>query len=69
MNRKPIDIMDAITRGAERRDHRIVILEPGEELSDAICDQMEADGYVFDHSPAADETGKRKVYFVPRDEP
>jgi len=67
-NGKQIDLaefMRAAVSGIEREDHRLVVLERGEFITDEIDAQMEADGYKFACAPAADKTtGQRKVYFT-----
>jgi hypothetical protein len=66
-NGKQIDLqefMRAAVSGIEDEDHRVVVLERGEFISDAVAEWMEADGYKFAASPAADVTGQRKVYFT-----
>jgi hypothetical protein len=59
-----MDIMDAILAGVKKRDHMIVRAPIGEEISDAILDEMAADGFVFACAPAApDGQGYREFYF------
>jgi hypothetical protein len=59
------DFTDDVVASIGDLECRIVILERGKGLSDAVCDLMERDGFEFYVSPAADkETGRRKVYFV-----
>ncbi len=56
------DLRSAMIESIESRDHRIVVIDSGAALPDEIAAQMEADGYEFAFSPAA-ENGKRKIYF------
>lgn len=59
------EFMRYAVSGIEGEDHRVVVLEHGEFISDAVAEWMEADGYKFAASPAADKsTGQRKVYFT-----
>ena len=59
------DLMRGAVAGIEDLDHKVVVLERNQPLSEEIGAQMEADGYVFYCSPAADKkTGRREVYFV-----
>jgi hypothetical protein len=58
------DIMKAIVDGVKSRDHKMFLVPAGEEISDAILDEMDAAGYVFACAPAADENGMREFYFV-----
>jgi len=59
-----IDFIQAVIDDIAERDHRFFMLDRGETLSDEICAQMEADGYEFACSPAADKSGRRLVYFT-----
>jgi len=59
-----MDLMETIVASVKKRDHKVVRVPIGEEISDAVIDEMEAAGYVFACSPAApDEQGFREVYF------
>lgn len=59
------DFIDDVVASIGDLECRIVILERGQALSDAVCDLMERDGFKFYVSLAADkETGRRRVYFV-----
>jgi hypothetical protein len=54
----PDDFTDAVIDSIGDLECRIVIIERGKELSDAVCDLMERDRFEFYVSPAADkETG------------
>jgi hypothetical protein len=65
-----MDFMGSAIDSIVDLDHRLVVLERGEVITDAIEDQMEADGYEFACSPAADKvTGQRKVYFTREHDP
>ncbi|MGY3582140.1 hypothetical protein ACVIGB_000936 [Bradyrhizobium sp. USDA 4341] len=52
------EFMAATIAGIEERDHKVVVVDVDEEISPEILAQMEADGYVFAYSPAA-ENDKR----------
>lgn len=61
----PADFMDDVVASIGDLECRIVILERGQSLSDTVADRMDADGFEFYVSPAADKTtGRRLVYFV-----
>jgi hypothetical protein len=59
-----MDMMDAILASVNKRDHKVVRVPIGEDVPDAIYDEMEAAGYVFACSPAAPKgQGFREIYF------
>jgi hypothetical protein len=58
-----MDIMKAVIADIEDQDHKRFVVNAGEELVEDIWDLMEADGYKFACSPAA-ENGQRAVYFT-----
>ena len=60
-----MDIMEFVIAVIKRSDHKRFLVPANEEISDAICDEMDAAGYVFACAVAADESGMREVYFVP----
>jgi hypothetical protein len=59
------DFMDDVIAGIERRDHKKALVCP--ENTDAVFDEMEANGYVFCCARKPDQFGLRTVYFVRRD--
>jgi hypothetical protein len=65
------DFMQAAVNALAGTDHKAVPVSAENWTRDwaAVCDAMEADGYVFYCSPAADERGVRMIYFVREPEP
>jgi hypothetical protein len=63
--------MAATVAGIGARDHKAVAISAGNWTRDfpAVCDAMEAEGYMFVCSPAADERGVHMAYFVRPPEP
>jgi hypothetical protein len=56
--------METIVASVKKRDHKMVRVPIGEEMSDAVIDEMEAAGYVFACAPAAPNgQGFREFYF------
>jgi histidinol-phosphate/aromatic aminotransferase/cobyric acid decarboxylase-like protein len=64
-----MDMMDAIVASVKKRDHKVVRVLIGEEVSDAVCDEMEAAGYVFACSPAAPKGQSFREFYFERAEP
>jgi hypothetical protein len=65
-----VDFMRAAVAGIEDLDHRVIVPERGETLSEEVSALLEADGYEFYCSPAADKiTGRREVYFARERQP
>jgi hypothetical protein len=60
------DLMFRVVAGIKEEDHRVTEIVQGEEVSEAVLDRMEADGYEFAVSPKAPKGSKRKVYFTRR---
>jgi len=58
------DIMQAIIDGVKSHDHKRFMVPANHEISDAIFDQMDAEGYIFACAKAANSDGFREVYFV-----
>jgi len=63
------DLMFRVIAGIQEKDHRVVEIKPGEEVSEAIIEWMAVDGYEFAVSPKAPKGERRKVYFVRRHAP
>jgi hypothetical protein len=67
----PIDIDDFmadIVAGIDERDHKVVVVDASEGISEEMSAQTEADGYVFTYS-SAPEDGRRKIYSVRQQRP
>jgi hypothetical protein len=58
-----MDIMKAVVADIEDRDHKRFFVKAGEDLAEEIWELMDADGYQFACSPAA-ENGQRAFYFT-----
>jgi hypothetical protein len=63
------NMMFRVIAGIKEKDHRVIEIVQGEEVSEAMLDWMEADGYEFAVSPKAPKGERRKVYFVRRHTP
>lgn len=63
------DFMKNVVCGIEAGDHRVIEINAGEEVPDAMIAWMEADGYEFAVSPRAPKGTKRKVFFTRRRPP
>ena len=59
-----MEFMDNVIAGIKERDHKCFMVSANHEISDAIFDQMDAEGYVFACARAANGDGFREVYFV-----
>jgi hypothetical protein len=59
-----MDFMDHVIAGIKERDHKRFMVPTDHEISDAIFDQMDAEGYIFACAKAADKKGMCEVYFV-----
>ena len=64
-----MDIMDVILAGVKSRDHKVVRVPVGEEISDTILDEMAANGFVFACSPAAPKGQEFREFYFHRVEP
>ena len=58
-----MDIMKAIVADMADRDHKRFVVNAGGVLAEEVWDLMDADGYEFACSPAA-ENGRRAFYFT-----
>jgi hypothetical protein len=59
-----MDMMEAIVANVKKRDHKVVRVPIGEEISDAVLGEMEAAGYVFACAPAPPNgQGFCEIYF------
>jgi hypothetical protein len=63
------DLMFRVVAGIKEEDHRVIEIEQGEEVSEAVLEWMAVDGYEFAVSPKVPKGSKRKVYFTRRHAP